>query len=192
MTSTQISWWTQIGGFMAIGALTLLLAACTAQSGHDHDGDHDHAHGEEGHSHDGDHDHGHGEEGHGHDDDHGHSHSDEESNGHGAAHELGAVEVGGHKFEVVRFGEVKPGTESAFQISGVGMKDDRLAHLSLYLWVENEAGKQLSAPAKGSLEAGGLHFHVTPREGLGTPFLLVLRLRDGSVDERAELLLEQN
>lgn len=128
--------------------------------------------------------------------DHGHDHphpGEEKSAGedasHGDATDLGRLQVAGREFKVVRFGEVTPGKESAFEVEGVGISNDQLAKLNLYLWVEDESGAQLSAPAKGDREGVGLHFHVTPRAGKGDPYRVVLRLRSGDTDERTSLPL---
>lgn len=109
---------------------------------------------------------------------------------HGEAVELGTVTVAGRRFEIVRFGEVTPGVESAFEVHGVDVPVDELARLNLYLWVEDESGTQLSAPAKGDLEGDGLHFHAVPRAGRGEPHRIVLRVRADGTDERAGLPLD--
>lgn len=139
---------------------------------------------------------GHSHNGHSHD---GHSHDApgdpketeaEKEDGHGDELALGNLTVASREFAVSRFGDVVPGQESAFQVTGVGIEEAELATLNIYLWVEDAEGNQLSAPAKGEREGGGLHFHVMPREGKGTPHRVVLRLRVGDVDERAGLPLD--
>lgn len=138
--------------------------------GHDHDHDHDHPHS------------------HGHDDDHDHAKSDADGD-HGKKANLGSLELGGKSFLITSFGEVSPGVESGFDVSGVDMTGDEVAALSLFLWVESENGAQLSAPAKGMREGDKLHFHVTPQEGQGAPKRVVLRLRNGDEDVRGSLNL---
>lgn len=128
------------------------------------------------------------------DEGHGHSHDSEGKEAapaaeHGEKTELGTLDVAGYEFSITRFGEVKPGEESAFEVHGVGISEAELARLNLYLWVEDEAGTQLSAPAKGDREGAGLHFHVVPRAGKETPHRVVVRLRSGETDERAGLPL---
>ena len=136
------------------------------------------------------------EHGHDHSHPHPHPHPHPDSNAstaksdHGTEVELGTVKVGGRELRVARFGEVVPGTESAFEVHGVGMSTAELGKMNIYLWVEDEGGNQLSAPAKGALEGDGLHFHVSPRKGRGTPVRVVTRLRDGDLDERGTLPLD--
>ena len=112
-----------------------------------------------------------------------------EEAGHGTSTELGTVTIASHEFSVVGYGEVVAGTDAAFEVQGVGISEAELAKLNLYLWVEAEDGAQLSAPAKGTREDEGFHFHVTPRAGKGDPHRIVLRIRGDGVDERSGLPL---
>ena len=109
---------------------------------------------------------------------------------HGTEMDLGTLEIAGNSFRVVRFGDVLPGKESAFEVEGIDFTWDQLAIMNLYLWVEDQAGNQLSAPSKGEMEGIGLHFHSTPRKGKGDPYRVVLRVRSGDIDERASLPLD--
>jgi hypothetical protein len=110
---------------------------------------------------------------------------------HGAELALGEVEILGHTFAVTRLGEVTAGSEAAFRVTlAKGPAGAELARLSLFLWVENEAGESLSAASKGSVEAGGLHFHTTPRADAGVPTNVALRLRAEGADDRAKLPLD--
>lgn len=106
--------------------------------------------------------------------------------------DLGRVTVAGHEFSVMRLGDIVPGKEGAFEIGLIkGPAGAELAKLNVYAWVEAADGSQTSAPSKGSLEKGMLHFHLTPRADGGAPKRVVLRLRaDGGVDERAGLPLD--
>jgi len=110
--------------------------------------------------------------------------------GHGVATDLGTLSVGGREFSVTLLGEMTPGVEGAFEVHPVGMDMAEVSKLNTYLWVESEGGTQLSAPAKGGVEAGALHFHATPRAGEEQPFRVVLRLRSDGLDERASLPLD--
>lgn len=109
---------------------------------------------------------------------------------HGASSDLGTLTVAGKQFGVVRLGDLTPGKEGAFEVRPKGMAAAEIASLNVYLWVESEDGTQLSAPAKGSPEGSGLHFHVTPRQDEKVPFRVVLRLRADGTDERASLPLD--
>lgn len=109
---------------------------------------------------------------------------------HGAAVDLGTVEVAGKQFRIVRMGEVQPGVEAAFEVEGVAIPRAELEKLNLYLWVEDAAGTQLSAPAKGTMEESRLHFHCLPRAGSAPAARVVLRLRSGETDERGSLPLD--
>jgi hypothetical protein len=106
--------------------------------------------------------------------------------------DLGRLTIAGHELAVTRLGDLVPGREGAFEVSlGKGPAGADLAKLNVYAWVEEQGGTQVSAPTKGSLEKGKLHFHVTPRADAGAPVRLVLRLRaDGGIDERASLPLD--
>jgi len=116
--------------------------------------------------------------------------SDPRDEGHGAALDLGTLELAGHTLRVSMFGEAKPGVEGAFGVKLEGGTVADLAKLNVYLWVEDRAGTQLSAPSKGDIEGGGLHFHVKPRAGAGTPYRAVVRVRTGDLDERGTLPLD--
>ena len=121
--------------------------------------------------------------------------SGEPSNGdtadHGEATDLGEVEILGHTFAVTRLGDVVAGKEAAFRVMlANGPSGAQVGRLSLFLWLENEAGKSLNAATKGSVERGGLHFHATPRKDAGEPKNVVLRLRANDADDRAKLPLD--
>lgn len=110
---------------------------------------------------------------------------------HGASLDLGRLTLAGHEFSVVRLGDVVPGKEGAFEVALVkGPEGADLAKLNVYAWVEVQDGKAASAPGKGTLEQGKLHFHVTPRADAGPLVRVVLRLRSGAVDERGSLPLD--
>ena len=109
---------------------------------------------------------------------------------HGDKTDLGTLAITGNKFRIVRLGKLEPGKEGAFEVHPQGASPDDLAKWNLYLWVEDKAGTQLSAPAKGSVEDSALHFHVTPRKSETTPARVVLRLRSEGTDERAGLPLD--
>ena len=110
---------------------------------------------------------------------------------HGATVDLGHVTIAGHELAVRRLGDVVPGREGAFEVALVkGPAGATLGSLQLYAWVEEDAGGPASAPAKGSVEKDRLHFHVVPRADAKALKRVVLRLRAGSVDERAGLPLD--
>ncbi len=112
------------------------------------------------------------------------------SSHHGEGTALGTLELAGKEFGIVRLGELLPGQEGGFEVHPHEVSPEELATLNLYLWVEDEAGKQLSAPAKGERDDAGLHFHVTPRDTESAPTRVVLRLRVDDTDERAGLPLD--
>lgn len=112
-----------------------------------------------------------------------HGHSHDGASHHGSIVGLGSVELGGERFAIARHGACEPGKEGAFVVSRVGGG----SHSSLFLWVEDASGEQISAPAQGDPSGVDFHFHVTPRADAGEPVSVILRLRDGSRDERAEL-----
>ena len=109
---------------------------------------------------------------------------------HGAKTELGTLTVAGKSFGIILLGKLVPGKEGAFEVHPNQVSPDELAGLNLYLWVEDQEGTQLSAPAKGTREGSALHFHVTPRASGSVPSRVVLRLRQGGTDERAGLPLD--
>ncbi len=109
---------------------------------------------------------------------------------HGETKDLGHVTIAGHEFSVIRLGEVVPGKEGAFEVALVkGPPGATASTLNLYAWVEDESGPA-SAPAKGSVEKGKLHFHVTTKADAKALKRIVLRLRTGSVDVREGLPLD--
>jgi len=110
---------------------------------------------------------------------------------HGAHVALGHLTLAGHELDVLRMGDVVPGKESAFEIGLVkGPAGSELGKLNVYLWVEDQGSTQASAPSKGTVENGRLHFHVTPRADT-KPFRVIVRLRaDGGIDERGGLPLD--
>ncbi|MDE0740230.1 MAG: hypothetical protein OSB83_13585 [Planctomycetota bacterium] len=112
------------------------------------------------------------------------------ANDHGDKTDLGVLVLGGNKFRIVRLGKLIPGKEGAFEVLPQGASSDDIARWNLYLWVEDEAGAQLSAPSKGNIEGARLHFHVTPRQSEKTPTKVVLRLRSEGKDTRAKLPLD--
>ncbi len=103
---------------------------------------------------------------------------------HGDRLELGTMTILNREFYVTQLGELLPGEESAFEVDS----NSGYAGLSAYLWVESKDGTRLSAPSKGIIEQGKLHFHVLTNAD-STPYCIVLRVREGSKDERASLLL---
>jgi len=107
---------------------------------------------------------------------------------HGAIVALGNVELGGEKFAVNRQGACETGVECAFAVTRLGSESTT----GLYLWVEDPAGEQVSAPAQSDRSGDHWHFHVTPRTGAGKPAQVVVRLREGDRDERASLPLHHN
>lgn len=110
---------------------------------------------------------------------------------HGQPFALGVATVGGRGFSIARLGELAPGVEGAFSAAAAApLSAAEQTALSLYLWVEDAAGIQVSAPAKGTLEGEGWHFHVTPRADAAAPARVVLRLREGATDDRAGLPLD--
>ena len=133
--------------------------------------------------------HGHADgDGHAHDRDHGRPAAPgaEKPSDHGERKPLGTLAVAGKQFELALFGELLPGKEGAF---GVFSKEP-VGDASLYLWVEDKDGVQLSAPAKGEVEGAGLHFHVLPQDAGKTPSRVVLRVRADGKDERGGLPLD--
>lgn len=113
-----------------------------------------------------------------------------QDSGHGEAHPLGTLKLAGHTLRLTMFGEAEPGVEGAFSVNLEGGSAADLANLNVYLWLEDRAGTQLSAPSKGEIEDGGLHFHAMPRAGAGTPHRAVVRVRAGEADERGGLPLD--
>ncbi|MEE3055134.1 MAG: hypothetical protein VYB34_15490, partial [Planctomycetota bacterium] len=109
---------------------------------------------------------------------------------HGDRTDLGTLSVAGNKFHIFLLGKLTPGEEGAFEVSPQGASAEDISKWNLFLWVEDKAGAQLSAPAKGSVENSTLHFHVTPRKAETTPTRVVLRFRFDGTDERAGLPLD--
>jgi len=109
---------------------------------------------------------------------------------HGDKADLGTLALAGNKFKIVQLGDLAAGKESAFEARPQGASAEDLANWNLYLWVEDKAGKQLSAPSKGTVENSALHFHVTPRKGEASPEKVVLRFRSEGTDVRARLPLD--
>lgn len=107
---------------------------------------------------------------------------------HGARLSLGAIALGGKSFAVTRLGEIAAGKEAAFEIAGVPAAE--LAGLNLYVWLEDAQGNVVAAPAKGAPEGDHLHVHVMPRADAAAPLRVVLRLRNGQLDERGALPLD--
>ncbi len=109
----------------------------------------------------------------------------------GESEDLGHLTLAGHELSVLRLGDVVPGRESAFEIGLVkGPPGADLAKLNVYVWLEDASAAQASAPSKGSVENGHLHFHTTPRAD-AKPHRVVVRLRaEGGIDERAGLPLD--
>ncbi len=112
---------------------------------------------------------------------HGHTHGG--ANHHGAIVGLGQVALGGESFAIARHGACEPGKESAFVVSRVGPG----SRAGLFLWLEDDAGEQICAPAQGDRSGDDWHFHVTPRSDAAAAARVVLRLREGDLDERAAL-----
>ncbi len=110
---------------------------------------------------------------------------------HGAAVDLGRVTIAGHELAVVRLGDVVPGKEGAFEVALVKCPTGATVNtVALYAWVEAQEGGPASAPAKGSVEDGKLHIHVTPKADAKPLKRIVLRLRYGTLDERGSLPLD--
>ena len=110
---------------------------------------------------------------------------------HGASVDLGRVTIAGHELAVVRLGDVVPGKEGAFEVALVkGPAGATVNTVALYAWVEAQEGEPASAPAKGTLENGKLHVHVTPKADAKPLKRIVLRLRYGNIDERGSLPLD--
>jgi len=104
---------------------------------------------------------------------------------HGSIVALGCVDLGGESYAIARHGACTPGKEGAFVVSRLGAGEVS----GLFLWVEDSAGEQITAPAQGDRSGNDWHFHVTPRGDAGAPDRVVLRLREGGRDERAGLAL---
>ncbi|MHC4829888.1 MAG: hypothetical protein ACYTFT_05975 [Planctomycetota bacterium] len=154
--------------FMLIVGAMAALAGCPSQ--HAEDAHHGHDHG---------HDHGPGAAAH------------EEMvavSSHGEKRAIGQLTVGGHTLELTLLGEPTAGKESGLEAHPVGAKSSDLAGVSVYAWLEDSAGKQLSPPDKAKLEGGALHFHLNPRAD-SAPSRVVVRVRGDGVDERAGLPL---
>lgn len=110
---------------------------------------------------------------------------------HGARMELGSVTISGYEFTMARLGEFTPGTESALEVHLVNSPAGKSAgDISLYAWVEDESGTQLSAPIKGLLEGGAFHCHVNPRASNNPLVRAVLRLRVDDIDATGSLPLD--
>ncbi|MAG58948.1 MAG: hypothetical protein CMJ83_21890 [Planctomycetes bacterium] len=103
---------------------------------------------------------------------------------HGAMVALGTIGLAGETFTVTREGECIAGKECAFAVARVGAGTSA----ALYLWVEDAAGEQVSAPVQGDGEDGHWHFHVTPQAN-AQPSKVVLRRRGDGKDDRAPLSL---
>ncbi len=104
---------------------------------------------------------------------------------HGERLELGVVKVLNKEFTVTQLGKLESGKEGAFEVkSNVGPSG-----YTAYIWVESKHGSKLSAPSRGIIENGNLHFHVLPSAN-SIPYKIVLRVREGAtLDERASLPL---
>ena len=107
-----------------------------------------------------------------------------ESNHHGEKVTVGSVNLLDNEYQIFRLGKLIPGHESAFQVTAQA----ELSDLSAFLWLESEDGKRASAPSRGMLEDGALHFHVKPSPHI-LPSKLVLRIRENTKDQRATLEL---
>ncbi len=108
--------------------------------------------------------------------------------GHGAALDLGTVELGDYRFGMTKFGDLAPGTEGAIEVRLLRAPPGTdMASLNTYLWVEDGPGAQVSAPTKGAIENGVFHFHVTPRS---EAVRAMLRVRVGAADLRGSLPLD--
>jgi hypothetical protein len=103
---------------------------------------------------------------------------------HGKSVPLGTVTIAGNDFSITRYGELVPGKEGALSVELAKGDKKTLSTLNLYLWVEDEAGAQLNAPAKGTPEGDHLHFHVTPKNTGNPPKRVTLRVRKEGLDER--------
>jgi hypothetical protein len=120
--------------------------------------------------------------------DHGHEH---EHDDHGAPVALGRVTLGDVTLQVERLGPLLEGVEGAVGARVVeAPPGTRAEALAMFLWAEDDAEHQLSAPSEKFMEDGHPHFHVTVRKGRGVPTRLVLRRTDGGADVRATVALD--
>jgi hypothetical protein len=113
------------------------------------------------------------------------------SSDHGGETALGRVSVAGFEFEVAALGSIKAGSDAAVALKVLKAPDGRdWRSANVYLWVEDGAGKKLSAPEKGRVENARLHGHTSiPAKATGVPALVVIRVRDGETDARASVAL---
>ncbi len=110
-----------------------------------------------------------------------------ESSDHGKSLHLGSVNVLDVDYSITQFGKLSPGKEGAFEVT----TSKENSNSSVYLWAESEDGQKISAPSKGHIEKGKLHFHLLPNENT-TPYRIVLRVREGDKDARGSLPLIAN
>lgn len=108
------------------------------------------------------------------------------SHGHGNSVELGSLTLAGGAFSVLRFGDIEPNKEIAFEVIPPTDRGD----VNAYLWLESKAGAQVCTTVKGSPEGDRLHFHLMPDVDDEPPFRVVLRIRSSEGDERGSLPLD--
>lgn len=111
---------------------------------------------------------------------------------HGDEALVGETTLAGFKLEVSRLGAIAPGSDAAVAVrvtEAPAGKDWR--SLNMYVWIEDAEGHKLTAAEKTHLEKERLHAHASvPARETRTPANLVLRLRDGAVDESVRVPLQ--
>lgn len=111
---------------------------------------------------------------------------------HGDEAVVGKAEVAGFQLEVSRLGTIAAGSDAAVAARVVKAPDGKdWRALNLYVWVEDAAGNKLNAPEKTHVEKERLHAHasLSPKESR-VPVALVLRLREGTLDEEVRVPLD--
>lgn len=109
---------------------------------------------------------------------------------HGDEVALGHASVAGFRFEVSRLGVIEAGSDAAVAMKVVEAPEGKdWQSTNLYVWVEGKSGK-LNAPEKAHVEGERLHAHASvPSDATEAPAALVLRVRDGDIDERTKVSL---
>ena len=108
---------------------------------------------------------------------------------HGGETALGKASLAGFDFEVAALGSVSAGNDAAIAVTVLKAPEGRdWRTINLYVWVEDAEGGKLSAAEKGRVEDERLHAHASvPASAKGVPAKVILRLRDGDVDERTSV-----
>lgn len=108
---------------------------------------------------------------------------------HGGETSLGRASLAGFEFDVAALGSVRAGSDAAIAVKVVKSPEDRdWRTINLYIWVEDANGAKLCPAEKARVEKGRLHGHASiPASARGTPATVVIRLRDGEVDERTSV-----